>query len=63
MNHARITHIIIFLSARSVRPMRNSSVDRTWTVIDCKWIRVVGGLCVILSFEQFNFFSSVYVIH
>ena len=59
MNHARITHIIIFLSARSVRRMPNSSVDRTWTVIDGKWIRVEGGLCVILSFEQLKFFVGV----
>ena len=34
--------------------MRNSSVDRKWTVIDCKWMCVEGGLCVILSFERFK---------
>ena len=41
--------------------MRNLTVDRTWTVIDCK-------LCVILSFERFKIFpthncASVCVIH
>jgi len=44
MNHPWITHIF---SARSVRRMRNSSVDRTWTLIDCKWMCVAGYLCVI----------------
>ena len=32
--------------------MRNQSVDRTWTVCDCKWMCVEGALCVILSFER-----------
>jgi hypothetical protein len=48
--------------------MRNSSVERTWTVSDSKWICVEGGLCVILSFERFIFFpthncASMCVIH
>lgn len=48
--------------------MRNSSVERTWTVSDCKWMCVEGGLCVILSFERFKIFpthncASVCVIH
>jgi hypothetical protein len=48
--------------------MRNSSVERTWTVSDCKWICVEGGLCVILSFERFKNFpthncASLCVIH
>ena len=34
--------------------MRNSSVDRTWTVIKCKWMCIKGGLCLILSFERFK---------
>ena len=48
---SRTNYAHIFVSARSVRHMRNSSVDWTWTVIDCKWICVKGCLCVILSFE------------
>jgi len=32
--------------------MHNASVDRTWIVIDCKWMCVESGLCVILSLEQ-----------
>ena len=57
-NHTARTHesrrnyAHILVSARSVRRMRNSSVDRTWTVSDCKWICVEGGLCVILSFGR-----------
>jgi hypothetical protein len=48
--------------------MRNSSVGRTWTVSDCKWMCVEGGLCVTLSFERFKIFpthncASVCVIH
>jgi len=48
--------------------MRNLSVDRTWNVSDCKWMCVEGGLCVILSFEQFKNLpthncASVCVIH
>jgi len=38
--------------------MRNSSADRTWIVIDCKWMCVEGGLCVILSFERFKKFPT-----
>ena len=43
------THIFIFV--RSVHYMCNWSVDGTWTIIDCKWMCVEGGLCMILSFE------------
>jgi len=50
MNHARFTHIFSFL----VRRMRNSSVDQTWTVSDCKWMCADGGLCVVLSFKLFK---------
>ena len=56
----RIIYAHIFVDARSVRRMRNSSVDRTWTVIDCQWMCVEGGLYVILSFERFK---KVCVIH
>jgi hypothetical protein len=38
--------------------MGNSSVERPWTVSDCKWMCVEGGLCVILSFEQFKIFPT-----
>ena len=57
----------IFVSARSVRRVRNSLVDRTWTVSDCKWMCVEGAWCVILSFELLkksdSKFASVCVIH
>jgi hypothetical protein len=48
--------------------MRNSSVERTWTVSDCKWMCIEGGLCMILSFERFKIFPThncalVCVIH
>jgi hypothetical protein len=48
--------------------MRNSSVERMWTVSDCKWMCIEDGLCVILSFERFKIFLthncvSVWVIH
>ena len=64
----RTNYAQIFVSARSVRRIRNSSVGRTWTVSDCKWMCVEGGLCVILSFERFIKFpahncASVCVIH
>jgi len=49
-----MNYAYIFVFARSVRRMRNSSVDRTWTVIACKWMCVEGGLCVILSSELFE---------
>ena len=42
----RMNHAQIFVSARSVRRVRNSSVERTWTVSDCKCMCVEGGLCV-----------------
>jgi hypothetical protein len=67
-HESRTNYAQIFVSARSVRRMRNSSVKRTWTVRDCKWMCVEGGLCVILSFERFKIFpthnyASVCVIH
>jgi len=65
-----ITHELrtFFVSTRSVRRMRNSSVDRTWAVTDFKWMCVKGCLCVILSFKRFikfptHYCSSVCVIH
>jgi len=65
-SHTNYAHI--FLSVWSVRHMRNSSVDRMWTVIDSKWICVKGCLCVILSFERLkknptHNCASVCVIH
>jgi len=57
---SRTNYAHIFVSARSVRRMRNSSVNRTWTVIDCKWMCVEGGLCVILSFRRFKKFGVRY---
>jgi hypothetical protein len=30
-----------------------------WTVSDCKWMCVEGGLCVILSFERFKIFPTL----
>jgi hypothetical protein len=42
--------------------MRNSSVERKWTVSDCKCMCVEGGLCVILNFERFKIFPT-HVIH
>jgi len=60
-NCGTIHYAHILVSARSVRRMRNSSVDRTWTAIDRKWMCVKGGLCVILSLERFK--NSVCVIH
>ena len=53
-HESRTNYAHICVSAQSVRRMRNSSVDRTWTVIDCKRMCVKGGLCVILSFEWFK---------
>jgi hypothetical protein len=38
--------------------MRNLSVERMWTVSDCKWMCVKGGMCVILSLEQFEIFPT-----
>jgi len=60
-HESRTNYAHIFVSAWSVRGMRNSSVDRTWTAIDCKWMCVKGGLCVILSLERLK--KSVCVIH
>jgi hypothetical protein len=37
-SHTNYAHI--FVSARSVRRMRNSSVERTWTVSDCLQVDV-----------------------
>ena len=51
-HESHTNYALIIVSARSVRLMRNSSVDRTWTVSDCKWMCVEGGLCVILSFKR-----------
>ena len=67
-HESRTNYAQIFVSARSVRRVRNSSVERTWTVSDCKCMCVEGGLCVILSFERFKIFpthncASVCVIH
>ena len=67
-HESRSNYAQIFVSARSVRRVRNSSVERTWTVSDCKCMCVEGGLCVILSFERFENFpphncASVCVIH
>jgi len=47
MNHERITHRFSFLHGACV-----VCAIRRWTVSDCKWIRVEGGLCMILSFER-----------
>jgi len=39
--------------------MNISSVDRTWTVIDCMWVCVECGLCVLLSFERLKKFRVI----
>jgi hypothetical protein len=39
-HESRTNYAHIFLSTQSVRCMRNSSVERTWTVSDCKWMCV-----------------------
>jgi hypothetical protein len=67
MNHARMNYAQIFVCVQSVCRMRNSLVERTWTVCDCKWLWVEGGLCMILSFKWFTIFSthcvSLCIIH
>ena len=60
-HQSRTKHAHIFVSARSVRRIRYSPVDRTWTVIVCKWMCVKGGLCVILSFERLKPFQRTTV--
>jgi len=37
-HESRANYAQIFVSARSLRRMRNSSADRTLTVSDCKWM-------------------------
>jgi hypothetical protein len=51
---SRTNYEHIFVSARNVSRMRNSSLERTWTVSNCTWMCVEGALCVILSFERFK---------
>ena len=61
-HESRTNYAHIFVSARSVRRVRNSSVERTWTVSDCKCMCVEGGLCVIWVLNGSKFFKMC-VIH
>jgi len=51
-HESRTDYAQIFVSVWSSRGMRNSSVDRTWTFSEWKWMCVEAGLCVISSFER-----------
>ena len=54
-NHTRVMHIFTFQRGACV-----ICVSHRWTVIDCKWMCVEGGLCVILCFEQFKIVCVIY---